>query len=255
MKRAVTCGDWHCGHRVGLTPPAWIPQKKGFEYNAEILLKQWEFFDSEIKKLGPIDILVINGDLVDGKGKRSGGVEQIEIDMSRQAEMAIDIINFIGATKVFITNGTPYHVDNDGAAIEEQIAREVGATIQGHLWLDIDGVMFDCKHKVGSSGIPHGRSTAVKKEHLWNLLWAEREVNPKSDVILRSHVHYFDFTGNSRYLAMTLPALQGLGSKYGVEQCSGVVDFGFVHFDVEEGKYTWEPHILEMVGAVEAIKV
>lgn len=254
MQRVIACGDFHCGHRVGLTPPAWIPSRKGFGYNEDLLFRQWDFFATEIEKLRPIDTAIINGDLIDGKGKRSGGVEQIEIDLNRQAEMAEDVIKFIDAKKVFITNGTPYHVD-DGAAVEEAIASNVGATIGGHLFLEIDGVVFDVKHKVGSSSVPHGRSTAIKRENLWNVLHSERNTNPKSDVILRSHVHYFDYTGNTTYLAMTLPALQGMGSKYGIEQCSGIVDFGFVHFDVTDGDYTWQPHILQQQEKAQALKV
>ena len=43
------------------------------------------------------------------------------------------------------------------------------------------------------------------------------------------------------------PALQGYGSKYGKRICSGTVDFGFIHMDIDEkGRLSWEPHILRM---------
>ena len=46
---------------------------------------------------------------------------------------------------------------------------------------------------------------------------------------------------------MTLPALQGLGSKYGARQCSGVVDFGFVWMEINKGKIiNWDAEIIEL---------
>ena len=66
-------------------------------------------------------------------------------------------------------------------------------------------------------------------------------------MILRGHVHYLNFCGGPGWLAMTLPALQMKGSKYGVRQCSGVVDFGFTVFDVgEDGRYTWWPELADI---------
>ena len=89
---------------------------------------------------------------------------------------------------------------------------------------------------------------AVKRERLWDVLWTvEKDQNPISDIIIRSHVHYFDYTGNNKYLAMTTPALQGLGSKYGARMCSGVVDFGLVYFIVDKGRIKeWDWDIVEV---------
>jgi hypothetical protein len=87
---------------------------------------------------------------------------------------------------------------------------------------------------VGGSTIPHGRFTATAKERLWNVLWNERELRPKAQVILRGHVHYATFCGEPGWVAMTLPALQGMGTRYGGRVCSGTVHWGAVIFDVNE---------------------
>jgi hypothetical protein len=47
-------------------------------------------------------------------------------------------------------------------------------------------------------------------------------------------------------LGMTTPALQGFGSRYGARRCTGLVDFGFVTFQVNKGTYTWQPIIAKL---------
>lgn len=180
---------------------------------------------------------------MDGKGKRSGGVEQLTSDMLAQTDMATTCLKVARAKEYVLVHGTPYHVGPDGEHYERIVARNLGAPISGHDWIDVNGCVFDLKHKVGGSTISHGRHTAVAKEKLWNTLWSLRKMAPKANVILRGHVHYHLDCGGIGWRAMTLPALQGPGSFYGVEQCSGEVDFGFVVFDVTpEGRPTWEVH-------------
>lgn len=231
----VPIGDFHCGHKVGLTPPNWRNRREW----AKGQDKAWRFFNDGLDKAGSVDVLIINGDAIDGNGYRSGGIEQTEMDYDRQCEMAVDVINHIGAKKVYMTYGTPSHVSNNGSQEERKIAKAVNADIRGQQFLDLDGVVFDVKHKIGSSGIPHGRTSALMKAMLWNQRQAQTGVQPLAQVLLRSHVHYHTFCGDAGTLAMTLPALQEAGSKYGEEQCEGIVDFGLVWFDIRNGKYTW----------------
>lgn len=241
MQTVLALGDLHCGHRVGLTPPswqqrtAWMPQQK----------LMWDFFLGGLDKVGQVDTLIINGDAIDGNGYRSGGIEQTEIDWDRQCEMAVDVIHQVNARNVIMTYGTPSHVSNNGSQEEYKIAKEVKADIKGHQFLDINGVVFDIKHKIGSSGIPHGRTAALNKAILWNKIQAQNGTQPRAKILLRSHVHYHTFTGDTDCLAMTLPPLQGAGSKYGDEQCEGVVDFGMVWFNIEDcGEFSWDSHVV-----------
>jgi len=253
-KRLVIASDLHCGSRVGLTPPGWqynlrdaSPQRREF---AKLQRECWKFYASELKKLQPIDWLVCNGDAIDGRGSRNGGVELVTAELADQSNMATECLREAKAKRHLIIAGTPFHSSPDGEDWEGIIAERLDAKYGGHEWLEINGVVFDFKHKVGSSGTPYGRHTAVSKEQIWNLLWSERNWSPKSNVIVRSHVHYHKFSGDSTHLAMTTPALQAPGSTYGVRQCSGIVDFGFIHFDIfENGGYTWQAHLLGILSS------
>lgn len=252
--RFVILSDTHCGHRTGLCPPGWMYNLKDAspsrrEY-AKLQRETWKFYASSLKALQPIKWVALNGDATDGRGSRNGGVELITSDLSEQADMATEVLREAKAENYLIIAGTPYHTSPEGEDWDALIAERLNAQYGGHEWLEINGVVFDLKHKVGSSATPYGRHTGVSKERVWNLLWNERNYAPKADVIIRSHVHYHEFSGNPTHLAMTTPALQAPGSDYGVRQCSGIVDFGFISFDIyEDGSYTWQAHLLDIVSS------
>lgn len=250
MKRVLVISDLHCGHFAGLTPPDWndAPQKNSEQrfmlYRAR--RTYWKFYKDTVDKLKPIDVLIVNGDAVDGKGQRSGSTELLTTDRTEQVDMATACIEVVEAKKVFMSFGTPYHtgVNEDW---EAEIAKAVNAEkIGGEDWINVNGLVFNYKHFVGSSSVPYGRMTAIAKERIWQILWNEYGEYPKADVLIRSHVHYFGHCGGYRWLAMTTPALQGVGSKYGKRKMSGTVDFGVVSFDVEsKEEWSWESHILK----------
>jgi hypothetical protein len=250
MKRVLIVSDLHCGHRVGLTPPGWQEKKTGegrtkHDKFVEQQRACWDFYESHVKKLGPFDVLIANGDLIDGRGDRSGGVEQITLDRDEQAEIAVYALRkaMTGKTKAFCTYGTAYHTGKE-EDWESLVASDIGARIGGHEWVDVDGVILDCKHHVGSSSVPHGRHTAVARDMLWNLLWHANGLQPKGDVFIRSHVHYHNFCGGPGQIAMTTPALQGYGTKYGSRVCSGIVDFGLIVMEAQRKEFTWKAFIM-----------
>jgi len=248
-KRVLVVADFHCGHLVGLTPPGFDadrePQRHREFYDMRRTI--WRWLKRTVSRLAPIDILIVNGDAVDGKGPASGGTEQLYSDRNDQVAMAVAIIKEIGAKKVVMSYGTPYHTGKE-EDWEDAVARDVGAEkIGGEDVIDVNGLIINYRHHVGRSTIPHGRFTPIAKEMLWNMLWAERGEYPKADVLIRSHVHYHAYCGTSDWLAMTTPALQGYGTKYGGRRMSGTVDIGMVVFDVKsKEKYTWKPVILRL---------
>lgn len=245
-KRVVVVADLHAGHRSGLTPPDW-QWKNTRDTRGKFATVQrtlWNFYAEALDALQPIHALIVNGDAIDGKGPKAGSSEHITVDRKEQADMAAECIMQSKAHNVYMTYGTPYHT---GAAEdwEDVVAERVHAnTIKDHLQLEVNGVLFDFKHKVGGSQIPHGRHTSIARSALWEQLWADAENRKKADVLVRSHVHYHTFSGDHRSMALTTPALQAY-SKYGTRQCEGIIHMGLIWFDVGEGDYTWQSKILE----------
>ena len=244
-KRVLIIADTHCGHLAGLTPPEYqyefldTSKTKRNDY-AKQQKDLWQFYADTVNSLRPIDILIFNGDAIDGKGDRSGGTELISSDRAEQVNMAMQVIEFVEAGSIVMTYGTPYHVgkDEDWEAV---LADKVGAKIGSHEWIDVNGLVFDVKHKIGSSTIPHGRYTAIARDALWNDIWARRGEQPAAQVIIRSHVHYHIYIGEFGRVGIITPGMQGYGSKFGSRQCSGTVDVGMIYFDVDqEGNYSWD---------------
>ena len=239
MKTLVVISDLHCGHLLGLCPPSYRSPDKEIR---RFQVKAWNNYLSFIKKYGEPDVLLVNGDTMDGTGKAEGGRGVWSTDMYQQSRAAIECIAKWKAKDIIMTKGTPYHVGKD-VDYEAFIADNVGAKLFDRAKFSINGLTFDARHTIGSSQIPHGRYTALAKEAMWNSLWKEKG-NAPVDVVIRSHVHYFGYVGNPNFLALTTPALQAAGSSYGRKFCSGLVDWGIVIFNIEEdGRYSWEAEI------------
>lgn len=268
MKHGIIISDPHCGHLVGLTPPYFQIRpkfggvtKRNKWYHTAIDL--WHEFDKILKQLPPLDFVFSLGDHTDGKGLRSGGTELLTSDMQEQCDMAVAVFDHIRKyckpkVKIVGVYGTPYHTDTNGDEWENIVAHRAGFDkIGSHEWVDVNGCIFDLKHHLGSSSIPHGRHTQTSKERLWNALWAEQELQPKANIILRGHVHYYQYCGGRDWLGMTMPALQGLGSKYGSKICSGTVDWGLIYFKISDnGEWEFTDFIKTIKSQrAEAIKI
>ena len=249
-KRGIAIGDMHCGHLAGLTPPEYqdrVYKNSTTKRNKWVNLQQelWERYKGLLKKFAPYDFGLYLGDGVDGSGYRSGGSELIRPDIDDQIDMAVYVCNEVRrhATRNFDwagVYGTPYHtgVNMDH---ENRIAKDAGfKKIGSHEWIDINKCIFDIKHHIPVSSIEYSRQTALARERVNNLLWHEENLAPKANIILRAHAHYHRYAGGPGWVSMTIPPLQGMGSKYGARQCSGLVDWGLLVVDVEsDGSFDW----------------
>jgi hypothetical protein len=257
-KHGIVVGDFHSGHLVGLTPPPWrIKPTKGTRTKRnkwyDISTGLWNLFQKELNTLPPLDFVFSMGDLIEGKGTKSGGVELVTSDMEEQCAMAISAFTSIKlkckkGVKIVGVYGTDYHTSTGGDDWENHIAESVGfSKIGAHEWVEVNGCVFDLKHHLGSSSVPYGRFTQIAKENIWNVLWMDRDLQARANVVLRAHVHYYGFCGGSDWTGITCPALQGMGSRYGARRCSGTVDWGFLHVWVDDkGRCDWDPRVVTL---------
>jgi len=249
--------DLHCGHLVGLTPPSFQlkPVKEGDVSEnhrrskwVNIQKALWREYKKIVNRLGDVDILIVNGDAIEGTGHRSGGVELITTNRDTQVEMAKMAIERIHADKTFMTFGTPSHT-GEAEDYEDKLHTGLGAEkIGAHEWINVRGVRFDVKHHISFSGIPHGQGTAIMRDAVWNRLWALRDEQPLADIVIRSHVHAFVRIETADYEALTTPALQGMGSKYGSRYCSRTVDWGMIEYNIKSkhDDYGFKKHLIKI---------
>jgi hypothetical protein len=250
-RRGIAESDYHTGHWAGLTPPTEWANPNGDEdyhkprHDAQAAL--WNWRAKTLKEIGPVDFHFMNADLIDGRGERSGSTELQIVDRTRQVNAALLAARMVklrdGGSRV-MTRGTPYHTGQI-EDFEDSIAESLDCHIGDHVYPEVNGVVFDLKHKVGSSSVPHGRMTALARQRLWNALLSgegqHANGQPRANVLIRSHVHYHAFCGGADWLAMTLPCLQYPNSKYGMRQCDGEVTMGLTYWEITPaGNFSWK---------------
>lgn len=241
MKSVVIVSDMQCGNVYGLTPPS--------EFKASHHRKlQEETYDAYVamtKRWAEPDILVHNGDAIDGRQLKQGGAELITPDRTVQCDMAYELLTLWKPKQVYMTYGSPYHVGQDAEDYERLIMQKfkdakVPATIEGHLFLDVEGLIFDIRHKINTSIIPYGRATALLRELMWALVKEANATGPKVDVLIRSHAHYHVWTeipgkGGLKYCCIT-PGLQLARGRFGSRECTGEIHWGAMRLIVDKGQ-------------------
>lgn len=232
-KTIVFVSDTHCGSVFGLTPPAYY---EADDARREMQEEAWKAYVSIVNKWRNPDVLVCNGDLIEGTQKLQGGAELTNPDRNIQTEMGVKCLSMFHAKKVLMTYGSKYHVGEGAEDFEYNAAHDLGAEIGGRLYFELEGVVFDCRHKVGLSGIPHGRATSLIKEMMWNLIKESTEAGPKVRVVVRSHVHYHIWIEQGDRVMFTTPALQLSRGRYGSRECVGETHWGAVRLTLSKGK-------------------
>ena len=241
LYRLVLMADLHCGSVLGITDPKYFRdeyigfQKPFYEWFCQMATKY------------PAQVLICNGDAIEGKGEKSGGLELIETDRNKQVDMAEFLIRKFQPKYVHFIRGTPYHVGRN-ENWEDVLANRFGVKAYDEEF--IENVFGDeiltmhCKHHIGSSKIPYGKQTSIGRDSIWNFLKAFAGIQPLAQWTIRSHVHYcvenMVVWGNKEYRCLITPCLQLPGTKYGIQRCSGTVDVGIVVFEFfDNGTYLW----------------
>lgn len=249
-KKILIIGDLHCGSMCGLTPPDWFVSKGRNPFYASLQREMWDNYMEMCHEFGKVDALIVNGDVIDGKGTRSGSTELITADMFEQCDMVVEALKQIKADQTMFTYGTPYHTASpNGEDFDKEVADRMNASIHDELNVSVEGLVFNVKHKVGASGSPYNRAAPVGKQRLWNALESLNGESNIADVFVRSHVHYFSFCGEAKWYAFTLPALQSSETKYGARQCYGATDWGMCLFHVDDGSLVgWDCKLYDLTN-------
>lgn len=250
--RVLLPGDLHCGSNVGLTPPAYqykyISNPKTEEHRrrnkwSRLQKECWNWYVNTADILKPIDKAFVMADLIDGDGSRSGGTELITTDRKVQVCMAIESLEVLEAGGMVMVYGTPYHT-GQAEDFEVDVAKHFGCKIGGHEWENINGCIFDLKHKQSNCKNP---ATSIWNEIVDNREWAVLGEQPKADVLVRAHTHRFCHIKIEDCIGISIPALQAYGTKFGARACSRKVQFGLVALDVwPDGEVVEHVHIAKL---------
>ena len=240
-KRIVLTADWHVGSQTGLTN---VPKNR-------IQKAMLDKFKECVKLYGKPDILMINGDAVDGDQRKSGGAGLTELDVREQERDAIALVRMWEPKEVFLVSGTAYHVGvksceekiaetlNDFCGIKATYIRKLNLTINN--WFKLQA-----RHFISGSSSPQGRATAAGRANMWEVLNAYQTGDKAADLSVFAHVHYYDLHQNAFGTTMILPCFQAHGTPYGDEKCDGHIDIGMVQVIIgktEKDGWTWSKQL------------
>jgi len=245
--RVVCLSDLHTGHPMGLVPkdspvasPDYTPQGRW-----QNTLR--EFYYDLVKRYAKPDMVICNGDALDGPGRKSAGMEQLTTDMAIQSDMAFDALEvWQPADGYRILSGSGYHVDGYGTW-ERTLADRLGATYNNEDYFYIEGTPIHVRHYIGV-GANSGTQVGILGGDAIKMLLARETVKyPEAKVLIRSHVHTYTFAGTSKWLAMTLPSLQLPFTLYGSRLAPKAYDVGIVILDFDRnGGVAWHPELLDI---------
>jgi predicted phosphodiesterase len=262
-KNVLAISDMHPGSKVSAIPPGFKDENNQEIVRSPLNIFLWnkwcEMCNWANKK--KVDIVILCGDCgSDGKNYKSSGLGQITTDLTRQTDLALEMLSKINCDTYVGVNGSFYHVgdNNNTDKILLQRLGDKGKNVytkEGNLHFDddlaitIENVRLHVRHWTNQTkSLFMYRGTPLARQ-LMQLAQSEKEMG-RFDLILRGHVHYYFgvFTGSK--LAMTLPAWQGRYS-YVKRSLLGSSTLGAVIFNLQKvsktkGKWDWEPFIFKL---------
>lgn len=250
-KRGVGIGDLHSGSMYGLHPPnfeTYDGVMKLPNAGQEYLWRCWDDFTWRVSKFDP-DFIIVNGDCIEGPQRKSNGFEVSLPSMDDQVSACVGCLQLLKEraprAKWYFTAGTPYHV-GDWHSAEESIARVMGGESYSSvgtgkqcrevLWLRADGVILEATHHPAGSSTGFYRMTTLDRDGQWSAMAAKDASKgiPKSDVLIRSHLHFFGHVEHASKQIIQLPCWK-LGDRH--SRKSGlhrfIPDIGGVLFEID----------------------
>lgn len=181
-------GDIHCGSHYGLWPIEDLPG--GRAGNKFKNLKYLHYCFTELVNDWPeLDLLVLMGDLIDGKQRKSSCTGIFTANLGEQVDAAIKVVEPLAAKakSIIRVHGTPYHEDFDNALgkFDEHydiiLAKQV-------FDIDIDGQILNIAHHP-SGGTTLYTGTGADRESLWSSIAGAQGSVREPRWIARAHRH------------------------------------------------------------------
>lgn len=180
--------DLHVGSHFSLYPRRLLPKDEESYIGIRYLNDCW---DELVEWMPELDILYLNGDLIDGDSRKAKGTGVFSTKLSDQVDAAIEILRPLikKCKKVARVWGTPYHEDHMEPLTALDKEFKIKQSRQIH-WLKLDcGWMNIAHHPCSGPTLYDG--TALDKEGLWASIAASKEKVYDTRWIIRAHKHYY----------------------------------------------------------------
>ena len=200
--RILIVSDLHVGSSTAICSERPVISDLGTTYNPNALQKQFlRAWKDMIKDLdGPIDLLVVNGECIDGANVKQVGQQSWSTNLEDQMNDAKKLIEMIPYKEVMLLRGSNYHDQIDGTNFEEIMASKLRNVVKYRAYggqgstdyfafVEIHGKIFNFTHHIGYSKAESNRTGALAKE--MKGMHFQHDTLGRADVFIRSHAHYF----------------------------------------------------------------
>ena len=145
------------------------------------------------------DLVVLNGEPIDGANKKQIGQQSWSTNLEDQMNDFMRLAKEIPYKNIMFIRGSLYHTGLDATNFEEILANRLNAVkyraYGGHgatddfAFVEMYGKVFNFAHHIGFNKSPAYRTTALAREMAG--MHFEHDKLGRADFIIRSHVHYF----------------------------------------------------------------
>jgi hypothetical protein len=242
MKAGIfVASDMHVGSSEGLMPPNYTDLDGALRIQNPGQAYLWDNYLGILDNLAPrakeVDLIVINGDILDGKQRKSDGIpltlHRME-DQKRAAVLALEEIKSrFPSAKWHFVEGTPYHELPEEV---RAVAKHFNAEVKQTLPLVVGEARIRFHHEVGfSSGVL--KSGNLEREIINNLLSVAMHGWSDYHVEVRSHCHYFRYVGMKDHLALVTPCFQ-LQNAYGRKNSptKNIPNLGALYLQIDDSR-------------------
>ena len=192
----IIASDLHCGSRFGLIDPE-------SEHGRQSPIQKyiWECWMWIAENWPKPDLLVLNGDVIDGEQRKSSGTGIHTSKLSEQVDIAADclkpFLDKLKPRKIIRAEGTAYHEGFHGAV--HLLDKTIGiCAVTGMEPFDVElmnGRILNVKHHP-EGGMALYMGTMQDRETLWATIAESRQGLPEATFIVRSHLHtHAEFKG------------------------------------------------------------
>lgn len=197
MPSVVFVSDMHVGSAYAVFPERFKLSTGSIGHlnvGQRYLWDCWQDFLERLPK--QFNILILNGDIINGQNKKESAADLTEVDPAWQQRAALSLLEPLAerAGKIWMTQGSTYHSGEVGRW-EEQLARELGAEPDdwGHyawdwLLLDVEGVKLDIAHS--QSVVLRYVGMPLEREQQFDKIIQDWK-GGSANVIVRSHAHRY----------------------------------------------------------------
>jgi hypothetical protein len=213
QKKILVLNDLHVGSSFGLLPPTFTDLMGNFHSQNAGQKYLWERYIATLNRIQPqkIDVVVLNGDIIDGRQPKEKGGPLTLHRYPDQREACIKVLAEVKKrfpeAQYFWISGTPYHEIEDEVF---QVANRVinkPQTVQRTLKLGIGNATVQFHHETAFTSA-QTKGGSLEREIINGYLAEAQNGWDTVHCEVRAHCHYFAYVGRKDRLAIVCPAWQ-----------------------------------------------